>query len=104
MNEKETIKPTFLSNSPVTHTDGEKYLVLETSTKSTEMVVLKLSNRHAYLYHDGTFTRIDLDKDRTDGRYLTFGVLHNYIDGELMPAPDTDGKKDDGRTKNILTL
>lgn len=96
MKESGTIEPTFLSNSPVTHTDGEKYLVLETSSRTNEMLVLKLSNGRAYHYHNGKFTEVELNAVRQDGRYFSFGVVHNWIAGELEPSvqeKDEEGEK-----------
>ena len=77
------IQNTFLSNSPVKHTDGEKYLVLETCSHTNEMLVLRLSNNQAYHYINGVFTLINLDKDRTDGCYFAKGVIHNWVAGEI---------------------
>ena len=74
------VQNTFLSNATVTH-KGDKYLVLETCSRTDEMLVLRLSNKQAYHYRNGTFTPIDLEESRTDGHYFAFGVIHNWMAG-----------------------
>lgn len=78
------VSNTFLSNNPVLYKDGEKYFVLETSTRTTEMLVLRLSNDKAYHYDNGVFTPINLDTCRTNGHYFAFGVIHNWVGGEFL--------------------
>ena len=80
---KKNIQNTFLSNNSVLHSDGHKYLVLESCNHSNEMLVLRLATSQAYHYYNGVLTPVDLDTARTDGCYFANGVIHNWIAGKI---------------------